>query len=177
MEQLKLGGSGIVVGDLGFGAMNFGFPGGPAEDRAVATVQRAIDASISLIDTAVVHTKGESERVVGLAIAGRRDKAVLVATFGLPMTEEPDESGGSPRRIKRAVEDSLRRLGSDYLDPYPMHRPDYRTDIDETLGALSDLVSEGRCGQSVPPCQRRTLRCRPDQVDPREAGVARIRPG
>lgn len=144
MEQHTLGGSGIVVSDIAFGAMNFGFPGGPKDEQAVAMVHRALDAGVNLIDTADVYTAGESERVVGLAIAGRRDEVVLATKFGLPMGENPNQSGGSPRWIKRAVEDSLRRLGTDYIDLYQMHRPDYRTDVNETLGALSDLVREGK---------------------------------
>lgn len=157
MEQRILGGSGIVVGDIGFGAMNFGFPGGPSDEVAVAMVHRAMDAGVNLIDTADVYTKGESERVVGLAIKGRRDEVVLATKFGLPMDENPNHSGGSPRWIKRAVEGSLRRLGTDYIDLYQMHRPDYRTDLDETLGALSDLVREGKVraiGSSTFPAER-----------------------
>ncbi|WP_439663540.1 aldo/keto reductase [Lentzea sp. HUAS TT2] len=144
MEQRTLGGSGIVVSDIAFGAMNFGFPGGPSDQQAVAMVNRALDAGINLIDTADVYSKGESERVVGLAIAGRRDEVVLATKFGLPMGEHPNERGGSARWIRRAVEDSLRRLGTDYIDLYQMHRPDYRTDLEETLGALTDLVREGK---------------------------------
>ncbi|MFE3168866.1 aldo/keto reductase [Streptomyces sp. NPDC059224] len=144
MEQRVLGGSGIVVSDIAFGAMNFGFPGGPSDEQAVAMVHRALDAGVNLIDTADVYSNGESERVVGLAIAGRRDEVVLATKFGLSMGEHPNMSGGSARWIKRAVEDSLRRLGTDYIDLYQMHRPDYRTDLEETLSALTDLVREGK---------------------------------
>lgn len=144
MRQNTLGGSGIVVGDLGFGAMNFGFPGGPSDEVAVAMIHRALDAGVNLVDTADVYTDGESERVVGLAIKDRRDEVVLATKFALPMGEDPNRAGGSPRWVKRAVEDSLRRLGTDHIDLYQMHRPDYRTDIDETLSALTDLVSEGK---------------------------------
>jgi aryl-alcohol dehydrogenase (NADP+) len=124
--------------------MNFGFPGGPSDEQAVTMVHRALDAGVNLIDTADVYTNGESERVVGLAIAGRRDEVVLATKFGLPMGEHPNQGGGSPRWIKRAVEGSLQRLGTDYIDLYQMHRPDYRTDLDETLSALTDLVREGK---------------------------------
>lgn len=144
MRQSTLGGSGIVVGDLAFGAMNFGFPGGPTDEVAVGMIHRALDAGMNLIDTADVYTNGESERVVGLAIKDRRDEVVLATKFALPMGEDPNQAGGSPRWVKRAVEGSLRRLGTDHLDLYQMHRPDYRTDIDETLSALSDLVSAGK---------------------------------
>jgi len=144
MRQNTLGGSGIVVGDVAFGAMNFGYPGGPSDDVAVRMVHRALDAGVNLVDTADVYTAGESERVVGLAIAGRRDQVVLATKFGLPMGAGPNEDGGSPRWVRRAVEDSLRRLGTDHIDLYQMHRPDYRTEIDETLAVLSDLVREGK---------------------------------
>jgi aryl-alcohol dehydrogenase-like predicted oxidoreductase len=144
MRQNTLGGSGIVVGDLAFGAMNFGFPGGPSEEVAVGMVHRALDAGVNLIDTADVYTNEESERVVGLAIKDRRDEVVLATKFGLPMGEHPNQAGGSPRWIKRAVEGSLRRLGTDYIDLYQMHRPDYQTNLDETLAALTDLVREGK---------------------------------
>lgn len=144
MEQHTLGGSGIVVGDIAFGAMNFGFPGGPTDEQAVSMVRRALDAGVTLIDTADVYSNGESERLVGLAIAGVRDEVVLATKFGLPMGEHPNQGGGSRLWIKRAVEDSLRRLGTDHIDLYQMHRPDYGTDLDETLSALSDLVREGK---------------------------------
>ncbi|WP_144627322.1 aldo/keto reductase [Arthrobacter woluwensis] len=144
MEQRTLGGSGIVVGAIGFGAMNFGFPGGPSDEDAVAMVHQAIDAGVTLIDTADVYTKGESERVVGLAIKDRRDHVVLATKFGLPMSDDPNHSGGSARWIRTAIEGSLRRLGTDYIDLYQMHRPDYQTPLDETLSTLSDLVREGK---------------------------------
>jgi len=144
MERRTLGASGIVVSDIAFGAMNFGFPGGPSDEQAVAMVHRALDAGVNLIDTADVYSKGESERVVGLAIAGRREEVVLATKFGLPMGEHPNESGGSARWVRRAVEDSLRRLCTDYIDLYQMHRPDYRTDLEETLSVLTDLVREGK---------------------------------
>lgn len=144
MQNRTLGASGIVVGDLAFGAMNFGLPGGPSDDTAVAMVHRALDAGVNLIDTADVYGRGDAERVVGLAIRGRRDEVVLATKFGLPMGEHPNQTGASPRWIKKAVEDSLARLGTDYIDLYQQHRPDYRTDPSETLGALTDLVQEGK---------------------------------
>jgi aryl-alcohol dehydrogenase (NADP+) len=144
MRNRTLGTAGIVVSDIAFGAMNFGFPGGPTDDQAVAMVHRALDAGVNLIDTADVYTAGESERLVGLALRGRRDDVVLATKFGLPMDENPNHSGASARWIRRAVEDSLRRLGTDYIDLYQLHRPDYATDVDDTLSALSDLVHEGK---------------------------------
>lgn len=144
MQNRTLGASGIVVSDIAFGAMNFGFAGGPSDEDAVAMVHRALDAGVNLIDTADVYGAGEAERVVGLALRGRRDEVVLATKFGLPMGTHPNQAGASPRWVRRAVEDSLRRLGTDYIDLYQLHRPDYSTDLDGTLSALSDLVREGK---------------------------------
>ncbi len=143
MQYRTMGASGIVVSELGFGAMNFGFPGGPTQDEAVAMVHRALDAGVNLIDTADVYTHGESERIVGRALKNRRDDVILATKFGLPMGQGVNRSGASARWIKRAVEDSLRRLDTDYIDLYQLHRPDHRTSLDETLAALSDLVRAG----------------------------------
>ncbi|GMA24938.1 aldo/keto reductase [Luteimicrobium album] len=144
MEYRTLGHSGIVVSDLAFGAMNFGYPDGPTEDAAAGMVHRALDAGINLVDTADVYTHGESERVVGRAIKGRRDEVVLATKFGLSMGDHPNQGGGSALWIRQAIEDSLRRLDTDRIDLYQMHRPDYRTDVAETLGVLTDLVREGK---------------------------------
>ncbi len=144
MRYRTLGASGVEVSEFGFGAMNFGYAGGPSEDEAVAMVHRALDAGVNLIDTADVYSRGESERLVGRAIKGRRDEVVLATKFGLPMSQLPNQSGGSARWIRRAVEDSLRRLGTDHIDLYQLHRPDYATGLDETLSALSDLVRAGK---------------------------------
>jgi aryl-alcohol dehydrogenase-like predicted oxidoreductase len=144
MQNRTLGASGIAVSDIGFGAMNFGLPGAPSEEDATTMVRRALDAGVNLIDTADVYGRGEAERVVGLALRGRRDEVVLATKFGLPMGDHPNQAGASSRWIRRAVEDSLRRLGTDYIDLYQQHRPDYATDLDETLSTLSDLVSEGK---------------------------------
>ncbi|GIH29386.1 aldo/keto reductase [Acrocarpospora phusangensis] len=107
-------------------------------------IHTALDAGINLIDTADVYSRGESEEIVGKALKGRRDDVVLATKFALPMGADANQRGGSPRWIKRAIEDSLRRLGTDYIDLYQMHRPDPDTDIDETLAALSDLVHSGK---------------------------------
>ena len=143
MQYRTLGASGIVVSELAFGAMNFGFRGGPTPDEAVAMVHRALDAGVNFIDTADVYTLGESERIVGRALKNRRDDVVLATKFGLPMGQDVNQSGASARWMKRAVEDSLRRLDTDYIDLYQLHRPDHRTSLDETLAALSDLVRAG----------------------------------
>ena len=102
-------------------------------------------AGINFVDTADVYSRGESEEIVGKALATRRrDEVVLATKFGLPVGGDPNRQGASPRWIARAVEASLRRLDTDYIDLYQLHRPDYTTDLDETLGALSDLIRAGK---------------------------------
>jgi aryl-alcohol dehydrogenase (NADP+) len=157
MRYRTLGVSGVTVSEFGFGAMNFGLPGAPDEDDATNMTHRALDAGINLIDTADANGRGESERAVGRAIKGRRDEVVLATKFGLPMGQDPNQAGGSARWIRRAVEDSLRRLDTDHIDLYQMHRPDYTTSLDETLAALTDLVRAGKIrviGTSTFPSER-----------------------
>ncbi|WIX79706.1 aldo/keto reductase [Amycolatopsis carbonis] len=144
MKRRILGGTGISVSEYALGTMMFGAMGNTDHGESVRMIHAAIDAGINFLDTADVYSTGESEEIVGKALAGRRDSVVLATKFGLPMGEDPNQRGGSPRWVKRALENSLRRLGTDYLDLYQMHRPDPDTDIDETLGALSDLVREGK---------------------------------
>jgi aryl-alcohol dehydrogenase-like predicted oxidoreductase len=124
--------------------MMFGAMGNTDHDESARMIHTALDAGINLIDTADVYSGGESEVIVGEAIKGRRDDVVLATKFGLPMGDDPNRRGGSARWVHQAVEDSLRRLGTDHIDLYQMHRPDPYTDIDETLGALSDLVRAGK---------------------------------
>jgi aryl-alcohol dehydrogenase-like predicted oxidoreductase len=127
------------------GAMMFGPIGNPDHDEATRIIHRALDAGINFIDTADMYSRGESEEIVGKAIAGRRDSIVLATKFGLPMNpDDPNQQGASRRWIMQAVEDSLRRLGTDYIDLYQLHRPDPTTDIEETLSALTDLVRAGK---------------------------------
>jgi aryl-alcohol dehydrogenase-like predicted oxidoreductase len=144
MQRRTLGGTGISVSEFALGAMMFGAMGNTDHDESVRMVHRALDADVNFVDTADVYSQGESEVIVGKALKGRRDGVVLASKFSLPMGEDPNERGGSPRWIKRAVEGSLRRLDTDYLDLYQMHRADPGTDVDETLAALSDLVHEGK---------------------------------
>src|SRR5690242_11234759 len=144
MEHRILGGTGISVSEFALGAMMFGAMGNTDHDESVRIIRTALDAGVNLVDTADVYSGGESEVIVGKALRGRRDEVVLATKFGLPMGEDPNRRGGSARWIRQAVEDSLRRLGTDRIDLYQMHRPDPRTDIDETLAALSDLVREGK---------------------------------
>ena len=144
MKRRILGGTGISVSEYALGAMMFGALGNTDHDESVRMIHTALDAGINFIDTADVYSKGESEQIVGKALKGRRDDVVLATKFALPMGLDANHSGGSPRWIKRAVENSMRRLGTDYIDLYQMHRPDHGTDIDETLSALSDLVRSGK---------------------------------
>jgi aryl-alcohol dehydrogenase-like predicted oxidoreductase len=122
----------------------FGAMGNADHDESVGMIHSALDAGINFVDTADVYSGGESEEIVGKALKGRRDEVVLATKFGLPMGSDPNQRGGSPRWIKTAVENSLRRLGTDHIDLYQMHRPDTGTDIDATLSALSDLVRAGK---------------------------------
>ncbi|WP_432841269.1 aldo/keto reductase [Dactylosporangium sp. CA-092794] len=144
MQRRTLGTTGISVSELALGAMMFGQYGNPDHDDAIRIIHRALDAGINLVDTADVYSTGESEEIVGRALKGRRDDVVLATKFGLPMGEDPNRRGGSRRYIFRAVEDSLRRLGTDHIDLYQMHRPDHETDVAESLAALSDLVRAGK---------------------------------
>jgi aryl-alcohol dehydrogenase-like predicted oxidoreductase len=107
-------------------------------------IHRAIDAGINVVDTADVYSAGVSEEIVGKTLAGRRDDVVLATKFFMPMDGEPNHRGGSRRWIMRSVEDSLRRLGTDHIDLYQVHRPSPDTDVEETLGALTDLVRGGK---------------------------------
>jgi aryl-alcohol dehydrogenase-like predicted oxidoreductase len=144
MQRRILGGTGISVSKFALGTMMFGAMGNTDHNESVRMIHSAVDAGVNFVDTADVYSGGESEEIVGKAIKGRRDEVVLATKFGLPMGSDANHRGGSPRWIKQAVENSLRRLGADYIDLYQMHRPDHATDIDETLSALSDLVRSGK---------------------------------
>jgi aryl-alcohol dehydrogenase-like predicted oxidoreductase len=143
MERRILGGTGMSVSEFALGTMMFGAMGNTDHDESVTMIHSALDAGINFVDTADIYSGGESEEILGKALRGRRDEVVLATKFGLPMGSDPNQRGGSPRWIKRAVDASLRRLGTDYIDLYQMHRPDQLMDIDETLSALSDLVRSG----------------------------------
>ncbi len=144
MDRRVLGGTGISVSGFALGTMMLGAQGNTDHDESIRMIHTALDAGINFVDTADVYSRGESEEIVGKALAGRRDNVVLATKFGLPVGGDPNRQGASPRWIARAVEDSLRRLGTDYIDLYQQHRPDYDTDLDETLGALSDLIRAGK---------------------------------
>jgi len=145
MEHRILGRTGVSVSKLCLGAMMFGAWGEPDHQESIRIIHAAIDAGINFIDTADVYSAGESEEIVGKALAGgKRDEIVLATKVGFPMGDDPHQRGASRRRIIRGVEDSLRRLNTDWIDLYQIHRPDPNTDVDETLGALSDLVHQGK---------------------------------
>lgn len=144
MRTRTLGTTGVTVSNLCLGAMMFGAWGNRDQDDCVRIIHAALDAGINFIDTADVYSAGESEEIVGKALAGRRDDVVLATKFHAPMSEDPNARGNSRRWIVREVEDSLRRLNTDHIDLYQVHRPDPSTDIDDTLSALSDLVHQGK---------------------------------
>jgi aryl-alcohol dehydrogenase-like predicted oxidoreductase len=144
MEYRPLGRTGVSVSQLTLGAMMFGPFGNPDRDDAIRIIHRALDAGITVIDTADAYSAGESEEIVGQALRGRRDDVVLATKFALPVDDDPNHRGTSRRWIMQAVEASLRRLGTDHIDLYQVHRLDPATDLDETLGALSDLVHAGK---------------------------------
>lgn len=139
-----LGRTGVEVSRLCLGTMMFGGWGNKDHAESERIIHAALDAGINFIDTADIYAKGESEEIVGKALKGRRDEVVLATKFYNQLSEGPNRRGGSRLWIMRAVEDSLRRLGTDHIDLYQMHRPDQFTDIDETLAALTDLVQQGK---------------------------------
>jgi aryl-alcohol dehydrogenase-like predicted oxidoreductase len=139
------GGTGVQVSPLCRGAMMFGAWGNPDHEEGVRIIHRALDAGINFIDTADVYSRGESEEIVGQALAGgRREHVVLATKLHGPMGDDPNERGNSRRWIVREVEASLRRLRTDWIDLYQVHRWDPWTDHEETLGALTDLVRAGK---------------------------------
>ena len=144
MDLRPLGRTGVQVSPLCLGTMMFGAWGNPDHDDSIRIIHRALDAGINFVDTADVYSAGESEEIVGKALKGRRDDVVLATKFFMPMGEDQNRRGGSRRWIVKAVEDSLRRLDTDWIDLYQVHRPDPAVDVDETLGALTDLVQQGK---------------------------------
>ena len=145
MQYRSLGRTGIKVSPYALGAMMFGAAiGNPDPDDSIRVIHRALDAGINLVDTADVYSQGESERIVGAALKGRRDHVVLATKAHWPMGDDPNERGNSRRWLMTAVENSLRRLQTDHIDIYQIHRPDPDTDIEETLSALTDLIHAGK---------------------------------
>ncbi len=144
MEFRPLGRTGVQVSSLCLGAMMFGDWGTKDHDESIRIVHRALDAGVNFIDTADVYSAGESEEIVGKAIAGRRDDVVLATKVHMPMGRDPNRRGNGRRWIVAEVESSLRRLGTDWIDVYQVHRYDPAVDLDVTLGALTDLVHAGK---------------------------------
>src|SRR3954463_10190912 len=144
MDYRPLGRTGVQVSELCLGTMMFGAWGNTDHDDSIRIIHRALDAGVNFIDTADVYSAGESEEIIGKALKGRRDDVVVATKLGVPMDEDPNHRGGSRRWIIEEVENSLRRLDTDHIDLYQLHRPDPHTDIDETLAALTDLVTQGK---------------------------------
>jgi aryl-alcohol dehydrogenase-like predicted oxidoreductase len=144
MEYRNLGRTGVEVSPLALGTMMFGPWGNDDVDDSIRIIHRALDAGVNFVDTADVYSSGASEEIVGKALQGRRDDVVLATKFFMPMSDQPNRSGGSRRWIMQEVEDSLRRLGTDHIDLYQVHRPSPTTDVEETLSALTDLVRQGK---------------------------------
>jgi aryl-alcohol dehydrogenase-like predicted oxidoreductase len=157
MQYRTLGRTGVQVSTLALGAMNFGTIGRTTQDEATAIVDAALEGGINVIDTADMYGQGESETMVGRAIAGRRDDIVLATKAFMPMGEERNHQGSSRRWLVTALDDSLRRLGVDHVDLYQVHRWDPRTSDEETLSALTDLRRAGKIryfGSSTFPAYR-----------------------
>jgi aryl-alcohol dehydrogenase-like predicted oxidoreductase len=145
MQYRTLGRTGIKVSPYALGAMMLGASIGNSDhDDSIRIIHKALDAGINFVDTADRYSQGESEEVVGKALKGRRDDVVLATKFWGPMGDDPNQQGGSRRWIMTAVENSLRRLQTDHIDLYQLHRPDPDTDIEQTLSALSDLIHSGK---------------------------------
>jgi aryl-alcohol dehydrogenase-like predicted oxidoreductase len=145
MQYRTLGRTGIQVSPYALGAMMFGAPPGNSDhDDAIRIIHKALDAGINFVDTADRYSDGESEEIVGQALKGRRDHVVLATKVHGPMGDDPNQRGNSRRWIMTEVENSLRRLQTDHVDLYQIHRPDPETDIEETLSALSDLIRSGK---------------------------------
>jgi len=142
MQYRTLGNSGARVSPLCLGAMMFGGPTDEAD--SIRIIHRALDLGINFIDTANVYNRGASERIVGKAIADRRADAILATKGRHPMGEGPNEQGASRVHLMHELNASLKRLGTDYIDIYYTHTPDYRTPIDETLRAMDDMVRSGK---------------------------------
>jgi aryl-alcohol dehydrogenase-like predicted oxidoreductase len=144
VQYRTLGRTGIKVSPYCLGAMMFGAMANADHDDGVRIIHKALDAGINFVDTADRYSQGESEEIVGKALKGRRDNVVLATKVHGPMGADPNQQGNSRRWITRAVEDSLRRLQTDHIDLYQIHRPAPDTDIEETLSVLTDLMRAGK---------------------------------
>jgi aryl-alcohol dehydrogenase-like predicted oxidoreductase len=145
MEQRTLGTSGLTVPALGLGCMGMTWAYGSADaDESIATIHRAIELGITFFDTAEIYGPYTNEELLGRALAGRRDEVIVATKFGVRPTERGRVIDGSPANVRRSIEGSLERLGTDYVDLYYQHRIDPSTPIEETVGALAELVREGK---------------------------------
>jgi aryl-alcohol dehydrogenase-like predicted oxidoreductase len=157
MEHRNLGRTGMFVSPLCLGAMMFGDWGNKDHDESIRIIHTALDAGLNFIDTADVYSRGESEEIVGKALKGRRDNVVLATKVHGTMGDDVNQFGNSRRWIAKECDASLKRLGTDWIDLYQIHRPELDTDIDETLGALSDLIHQGKVraigSSTFPPSQ------------------------
>jgi len=144
MHYRPLGRTGIKVSPYCLGAMMFGKLANSDHNECIRMIHRALDAGINFIDTADGYSNGESEEIVGKALKGRRDNVVLATKAFMPMGDDPNQRGSSRRWLTRAVENSLRRLQTDHIDLYQIHRPTPDTDVEETLSVLTDLMREGK---------------------------------
>ncbi len=144
MQYRSLGRSGMMVSPLCIGAFNFANP--TSEDDSIRIVEKAVAAGINFFDTSNNYTDGKSEKILGSAISriGSRHNVVIASKAHFPVGPGPNDSGNSRLHLMRACEDSLRRLGTDYIDLYQLHRPSFDIPVDETIGALTDLVRQGK---------------------------------
>jgi aryl-alcohol dehydrogenase-like predicted oxidoreductase len=147
MEQRELGRSGLVVSAIGLGCMGMSeFYGQPDEAESIRTIHRALELGVTLLDTADMYGRGANEKLVGRALSGRRDQAIVATKFGIVRTDDPEVRGidGRPDYVRRSCDASLRRLGIDVIDLYQCHRVDPDTPIEETVGAMAELVEAGK---------------------------------
>jgi aryl-alcohol dehydrogenase-like predicted oxidoreductase len=144
MQYRTLGRTGIKVSPYCLGAMMFGWMGNPDHDDGIRIIHKALDAGINFIDTADMYSRGESEEIVGKALKGRRDTVVLATKAHQPMGDDPNQQGSSRRWLTHAIDASLRRLQTDHIDLYQIHRPSPDTDTEETLATLTDLMAAGK---------------------------------
>lgn len=144
MNYRPLGRTGMKVSPYALGAMMFGAVGNPDHQDCVRIIHAALDGGINFIDTADMYSTGESEVIIGKALKGRRESVVLATKGHYALTEGPNEGGNSRRYLIRALDASLRRLETDYIDLYQVHRPDWTTDLEETMSVLTDLVHDGK---------------------------------
>jgi aryl-alcohol dehydrogenase-like predicted oxidoreductase len=142
LEYRKLGKSGLMVSAIGLGTNAFGSRAD--EQTSIKIIERALDLGVNFIDTAEMYTQGHSEETIGKAVKGKRSQAIIATKFGHRASTSPRERGGSPTYILKTLENSLRRLNTDYVDLYYLHYPDTETPIEETLRTLDDLVHAGK---------------------------------